>query len=88
MAHREFHRTEHIGWLRASVLGANDGLISTSSLVVGVAAANPAPGAVLVASPSRASASTTKREGASIVALDRCRSSQRIRRSRSIAIKT
>jgi len=49
MAHREFHRTEHIGWLRASVLGANDGLISTSSLVVGVAAANPAPGAVLVA---------------------------------------
>jgi len=49
MAHREFHRTENIGWLRAAVLGANDGLISTSSLVVGVAAANPAPGAVLVA---------------------------------------
>ena len=49
MAHREFHRTEHIGWLRAAVLGANDGLISTSSLVVGVAAANPAPGAVIVA---------------------------------------
>src|SRR5512132_1708764 len=39
MPHREFHRSEHIGWLRASVLGANDGLISTSSLVVGVAAA-------------------------------------------------
>jgi VIT1/CCC1 family predicted Fe2+/Mn2+ transporter len=49
MAHREFHRSDNIGWLRASVLGANDGLISTSSLVVGVAAANPAPGAVLVA---------------------------------------
>lgn len=49
MPHRESHRTEHIGWLRASVLGANDGLISTSSLVVGVAAAEPAPGAVLVA---------------------------------------
>jgi VIT1/CCC1 family predicted Fe2+/Mn2+ transporter len=49
MTHREFHRTEHMGWLRAAVLGANDGLISTSSLVVGVAAANPAPGAVLVA---------------------------------------
>ena len=49
MPHREFHRTESIGWLRAAVLGANDGLISTSSLVVGVAAANPAPGAVLVA---------------------------------------
>jgi VIT1/CCC1 family predicted Fe2+/Mn2+ transporter len=39
MRHTELHRTEHIGWLRASVLGANDGLISTSSLVVGVAAA-------------------------------------------------
>jgi len=37
--HREFHRTENVGWLRAAVLGANDGLISTSSLVVGVAAA-------------------------------------------------
>jgi VIT1/CCC1 family predicted Fe2+/Mn2+ transporter len=49
MPHHEAHKTEHIGWLRAAVLGANDGLISTSSLVVGVAAANPAPGAVLVA---------------------------------------
>jgi len=49
MAHREFHRTEHIGWLRAAVLGANDGLISTSSLVVGVAAAEPGRAAVLLA---------------------------------------
>ena len=49
MVHREFHRTANIGWLRAAVLGANDGLISTSSLVVGVASANPAPGAVMVA---------------------------------------
>ena len=39
MVHVERHRTEHIGWLRAAVLGANDGLISTSSLVVGIAAA-------------------------------------------------
>lgn len=38
-AHPERHRTEHIGWLRAAVLGANDGIISTASLVVGVAAA-------------------------------------------------
>ncbi len=38
MRHLERHRTEHIGWLRAAVLGANDGLISTASLVVGVAA--------------------------------------------------
>jgi vacuolar iron transporter family protein len=49
MRHREFHRTEHIGWLRASVLGANDGLISTSSLVVGVAAAEPSHAAVVIA---------------------------------------
>jgi len=37
--HQETHRSESIGWLRAAVLGANDGLISTSSLIVGVAAA-------------------------------------------------
>jgi len=49
MRHLEFHRTEHIGWLRAAVLGANDGLISTSSLVVGVAAAQSARGPVLLA---------------------------------------
>lgn len=47
--HDERHRTGRIGWLRAAVLGANDGLISTASLVVGVAAADPAPGAVLLA---------------------------------------
>ena len=49
MIHLEGHRTAHIGWLRAAVLGANDGLISTSSLVVGVAAAQPARGPVLLA---------------------------------------
>ena len=47
--HQELHRTEHIGWLRAAVLGANDGLISTSSLVVGVAAAQSERGPVLLA---------------------------------------
>ena len=45
----ELHRTDRIGWLRAAVLGANDGLISTSSLVVGVAAAEPGHAAILVA---------------------------------------
>jgi len=49
MRHGEFHRTAHVGWLRASVLGANDGLISTSSLAVGVAAANSARPAILIA---------------------------------------
>lgn len=46
--HIERHRTAHIGWLRAAVLGANDGLISTSSLVVGVAAAAATPAAILL----------------------------------------
>ena len=49
MRHRESHRTERIGWLRAAVLGANDGLISTASLIVGVAAASAPPSAILVA---------------------------------------
>lgn len=49
MSHPELHRTQHIGWLRAAVLGANDGLISTSSLVVGVAAAQTTREPVLVA---------------------------------------
>ncbi len=39
MAHRERHRSNRTGWLRAAVLGANDGIVSTASLVVGVAAA-------------------------------------------------
>lgn len=47
--HRERHRTQHIGWLRAAVLGANDGIVSTASLVVGVAASNATHNAVLVA---------------------------------------
>lgn len=45
----ENHRGDRIGWLRAAVLGANDGLISTSSLVVGVAAAEPDRAAILLA---------------------------------------
>ena len=49
MPHREFHRGHHVGWLRAAVLGANDGLISTSSLVVGVAAAQTERTAILLA---------------------------------------
>jgi len=47
--HPEYHRTERVGWLRAAVLGANDGLVSTASLVLGVAAAEASRSAVLVA---------------------------------------
>jgi len=49
MAHVEQHHTGRVGWLRAAVLGANDGLISTSSLVVGVASARSSHQAVLLA---------------------------------------
>jgi VIT1/CCC1 family predicted Fe2+/Mn2+ transporter len=45
----ELHRSGRIGWMRAAVLGANDGLISTSSLIVGVASAEPSRTAVLLA---------------------------------------
>ncbi|WP_426144838.1 VIT1/CCC1 transporter family protein [Polaromonas sp. DSR2-3-2] len=47
--HVERHRTDRIGWLRAAVLGANDGIVSTASLVLGVVAAGATPQAVLVA---------------------------------------
>jgi VIT1/CCC1 family predicted Fe2+/Mn2+ transporter len=47
--HRERHRSSRIGWLRAAVLGANDGILSTASLIVGVAAANADRTAVLTA---------------------------------------
>jgi len=47
--HTERHFAERIGWLRAAVLGANDGIVSTASLVVGVASASAARGEVLVA---------------------------------------
>jgi len=47
--HRERHRTKRVGWLRAAVLGANDGIVSTASLLVGVAAADASHGALLTA---------------------------------------
>jgi VIT1/CCC1 family predicted Fe2+/Mn2+ transporter len=47
--HSEKHRTHRIGWLRAAVLGANDGIVSIASLVLGVAAAHATHGSILVA---------------------------------------
>ena len=47
--HAEWHKASRIGWLRAAVLGANDGIISTASLMVGVAATGATPAAVLTA---------------------------------------
>ena len=48
MRHIERHKMQRIGWLRAAVLGANDGIVSTASLVVGVAAASASPGNILL----------------------------------------
>lgn len=47
--HTESHRTDRMGWLRAAVLGANDGIVSTASLIVGVAASQASLGTILVA---------------------------------------
>jgi vacuolar iron transporter family protein len=49
MRHIERHRTQRIGWLRAAVLGANDGIVSTASLVMGVAAAEASAKTILIA---------------------------------------
>lgn len=48
MRHSEFHRSHRIGWLRAAVLGANDGIVSTASLIIGVAAAHASQAAILL----------------------------------------
>lgn len=49
MRHTEYHRSERIGWLRAAVLGANDGIVSTASLILGVAAAGATAKGVVIA---------------------------------------
>lgn len=49
MSHHESHRAHRVGWLRAAVLGANDGIVSTSSLIIGVAAAGATQGNILLA---------------------------------------
>jgi len=49
MSHQEHHRQHRVGWLRAAVLGANDGIVSTASLIIGVAAANSGHSAILIA---------------------------------------
>ncbi len=49
MSHHEIHRSSRTGWLRAAVLGANDGIVSTASLIIGVAAANTTHAEILLA---------------------------------------
>jgi VIT1/CCC1 family predicted Fe2+/Mn2+ transporter len=49
MTHHEIHRSHRVGWLRAAVLGANDGIVSTASLIIGIAAANSTQENILLA---------------------------------------
>lgn len=49
MTHHELHRSHRVGWLRAAVLGANDGIVSTASLIIGVAAASTTHAEILLA---------------------------------------
>ena len=49
MSHVEIHRSHRVGWLRAAVLGANDGIVSTASLIIGVAAANTSHESIILA---------------------------------------
>jgi VIT1/CCC1 family predicted Fe2+/Mn2+ transporter len=49
MSHQEVHRAHRVGWLRAAVLGANDGIVSTASLIIGVAAASTTHDSILLA---------------------------------------
>ncbi|WP_320821294.1 VIT family protein [Thalassolituus sp.] len=49
MSHKEHHRSHRVGWLRAAVLGANDGIVSTASLIIGVAAASATQDSIFLA---------------------------------------
>ena len=49
MSHHELHKSHRVGWLRAAVLGANDGIVSTASLIIGVAAAKASHESILIA---------------------------------------
>ena len=49
MSHKEIHRSHRVGWMRAAVLGANDGIVSTASLIIGVAAASATHEGILLA---------------------------------------
>ena len=49
MTHAEMHKTHRVSWLRAAVLGANDGIVSTASLVIGIAAASTTQAAIILA---------------------------------------
>ena len=84
MVHRELHRSGRAGWLRAAVLGADDGIVSTASLVIGVAAAAASRGAVLLAGLAGLVAGATSMAAGEYVSVSTQRDAERadIRRER------
>jgi len=84
MVHRELHRSGRAGWLRAAVLGADDGIVSTASLVIGVAAAAASRGAVLLAGVAGLVAGATSMAAGEYVSVSTQRDAERadIRRER------
>jgi vacuolar iron transporter family protein len=68
-AHQEVHFINRSGWLRAAVLGANDGIVSVASLIVGVAAADPSASAVLVAGAAGLAAGAMSRAAGEYVSV-------------------
>ncbi len=84
MVHRELHRGGRAGWLRAAVLGADDGIVSTASLVIGVAAAAASRGAVLLAGLAGLVAGATSMAAGEYVSVSTQRDAERadIRRER------
>lgn len=79
LSHKENHRSQHIGWLGAAVLGANDGAISTARLVVGVATANATHTSILVTGLAGLTAGAMAMAGGEFVSvssqadIERCR---------------
>ena len=87
LSHSEIHMVHRIGWLRAAVLGANDGIVSTASLVVGVAAAGSGRTEVLIAGLAGlvAGAMSMAAGGVRLGQLaDRCRAGRLARETREL----
>ncbi|HEV8649049.1 MAG TPA: VIT family protein [Actinomycetes bacterium] len=77
MMHRELHRSGRAGWLRAAVLGADDGIVSTASLVIGVAAAAASRNAVLLAGVAGLVAGATSMAAGEYVSVSSQRDAER-----------
>ncbi len=77
MVHRELHRSSRVGWLRAAVLGADDGIVSTASLVIGVAATAASRNAVVLAGVAGLVAGATSMAAGEYVSVSSQRDAER-----------